>query len=161
MPTRSWRTSVRRTGSEMSRQRGRSIVEVVDINASRARVWEVLSDVESWPSWTPTMTSVAGRAGAGLFLGADFEIRQPGLRPSTMRVVELSDGESFTWMSSSPGLRATAGHAVTETGESRSQVELSFSLSGFMAPLVWVVYGRTIKEFVVTEAASLKTECEQ
>lgn len=145
----------------MTRQGGRSTVQVVDINAPMARVWGVLSDVESWPRWTTTMTSVVGRAGSGLFLNAHFEIRQPRLRPSVMRVVELSDGESFTWMSSSLGLRATAGHTVMETGESRSQVELTFSLSGFIAPLVWVLYGRTIKEFVATEAASLKTECEQ
>ena len=30
----------------------------VEIQASSERVWEVLSNIECWPAWTPTVTSI-------------------------------------------------------------------------------------------------------
>ena len=33
-------------------------VERVIINASPAAIWQVLADVERWPTWTPTVLEV-------------------------------------------------------------------------------------------------------
>ena len=31
---------------------------VVDIPAAPGRVWAVMTDIEHWPEWTPTVTSI-------------------------------------------------------------------------------------------------------
>ena len=51
----------------------------VQIDASPEHVWAVMSDVERWHEWTPTITSVR-RTNAGPFrIGARARIHQPRL----------------------------------------------------------------------------------
>ena len=51
----------------------------VEIDAPAQLVWEVFSDVESWPEWTASVTSLVARDGAGLAIGKRFAIKQPGM----------------------------------------------------------------------------------
>ena len=44
----------------------------VEIDAPAQLVWEVFSDVESWPEWTASVTSLVARDGAGLAIGKRF-----------------------------------------------------------------------------------------
>lgn len=50
------------------------------IDASPELVWDVTEDVERWPEWTRTMTSVKSLEGTGLELGTSFRIKQPAKR---------------------------------------------------------------------------------
>ena len=42
----------------------------VIIEAPVERVWEVFTDVDRWPEWTPSVTRTAVIAGDGVALGA-------------------------------------------------------------------------------------------
>ena len=41
-------------------------------------MWDVFSDVERWPEWTASVTSLVGRDGPELAVGKRFSIKQPG-----------------------------------------------------------------------------------
>ena len=68
----------------------------VEIRASSERVWEVLSDLEGWPAWTPTVTSVQRVDPGPLAVGSRVRICQPKLLPAVWQLTELDEGRSFT-----------------------------------------------------------------
>ena len=131
----------------------------VDIAAPAQKVFAVLADVERWPEWTSTMTSVRRVESGPLALGSSAQLRQPRLRPAVWQVTEFEDGRNFTWATRSPGLRMTAAHFI-ETRGTGSRVTLSFELSGFMAPLVSWLYGSLIERYITTESQGLKKRSE-
>ena len=130
----------------------------VNIDAPPDAVFAVLCDVERWPEWTPTMTSVQ-RLDPGPFgVGSSAQIRQPKLRPAVWKVTEL-EAQNFTWVARTPGLRMKAGHRVERQGAG-SRVQLSFELSGLMARVASRLYGGLIEQYVTTESQKLKQRAE-
>jgi uncharacterized membrane protein len=130
----------------------------INIDASPEKVFAVLCDVERWPEWTPTMTSVQLLDQGPFAVGSSAHIRQPKLRATVWKVTELQT-QNFTWVTHAPGLRMKAGHAVEGRGTG-SRVELSFEISGFMGPLISRLYGGLIQEYVTTESRKLKQRAE-
>jgi uncharacterized membrane protein len=137
----------------------RNTSKTVTIDAPPAKVFEVLCDVERWPQWTPTMTSVRRLDKGAFAIGSTVRVQQPKLRPAVWQVTELEAGRHFTWTTRSPGLRMAAGHFVEPQGTG-SRVALSFEMSGLFAPLVSRLYGKLIDGYVTTESQRLKQHCE-
>ncbi len=53
--------------------------DAIEIDAPPTLVWQVFSDVESWPEWTASVTRLSAVDGPGLAVGKRFEIKQPRL----------------------------------------------------------------------------------
>ncbi|MBS0264157.1 MAG: SRPBCC family protein [Planctomycetes bacterium] len=133
----------------------------LEIHAAPQVVWDVLSRVTHWPDWTPTVTAVEALTGPELRTGAQFLIRQPRLRPAVWTVSSVTPGTEFTWQMSVPGVHASASHVVTDTGRGMSQLKLQVVMTGMLAPLLWWLVGRLTRQYVVTEAESLKKYVER
>lgn len=119
-----------------------------------AEVWAVLSDVERWPDWTPTVESVQRLDDGPFGVGSRARVRQPKLRPAVWEVSELVDGERFTWLSRTPGLTTVGRHEVAaEDGGCR--VTLSIEHSGALSGVAALFWGRLTQRYVQTEAQSL------
>ncbi len=88
----------------------------VDIDAPASLVWDVFSDVERWPEWTASVTTLKALDGPGLAVGKRFEIKQPRLPKLVWEVTELDEGRSWTWEQRSPGGRTIAVHEVHPHG---------------------------------------------
>lgn len=132
----------------------------VTIDAPAELVWQAVRDVEKWPEWTPTMTSVRRLDDGEFRVGSSAEVRQPKQRPRTWTVTELTPGRSFTWATSSPGVRLSADHILTER-DGKVDALLTFTMSGVLAPVASLLAGRMVRRFVDTEATSLKKWCEE
>lgn len=130
----------------------------VVINRPQTHVWRVLSALEEWPQWTPTMTSVRCLSGRGV--GAVYEVRQPGLPKSHLTITDWNEGQSFTWVAREKPSSTVADHVLTTIDENHTEATLTISMSGPMVALVWMLWGRKIRRFVDTEAASLKSRVE-
>ncbi len=131
----------------------------MNIEAPPQRVFTVLQDVERWPEWTSTMTSVQRLDQGPFAIGSRARVRQPKLRPAVWLVTELEHERCFSWVTSAPGLRMKAEHKIKPRGDG-SSVELCFELSGLFGPIFSRLYGGLIERYMVTEAQGLKQRSE-
>jgi uncharacterized membrane protein len=131
-----------------------------EINASAALVWATVRDIERWPDWTPTVTSVRLRTPPPIAVGSRVVIRQPKLPPALWRMVELDDSlRSFTWVNSAPGVRVVAKHWVVPFGE-RSRVRLSLHFEGLLAGILGYATRKLNNRYLALEAQGLKSRVE-
>jgi uncharacterized membrane protein len=132
----------------------------VDIDASAKLVWDVFSDVERWPEWTASVTSLRALDGPGLAVGKRFEIKQPRLPKLVWQVTELDEGSSWTWEQRSPGGRTVAVHEVAPRGDG-TLVRQRLDQQGVIGSLVaWFMHSTT-KRYLRLEAQGLKVRSEQ
>ena len=125
----------------------------VAIDATAARVWAILADVEQWPSWTASVRRVEL---AGPFaVNSVARIRQPKLGRAAWTITELDPGHSFTWRSTALGIRSVATHLVTPTGEGTCDVTLGIDQTGPLAGLAAGLYGGLTKRYMQMEADGL------
>ncbi|MBW0014339.1 SRPBCC family protein [Mycobacterium sp.] len=132
----------------------------IEIYAPPQLVWDVFSDVEHWPDWTASVTSLVGLDGPTLAVGRRFAIKQPGLQKLVWQVTELRPGSSWTWVQRSPGVRVSASHHVTPQ-DGRTQVRQQLDQGGALGALVGRLMVKKTKRFLEMEAQGLKARSEQ
>ncbi len=131
----------------------------VDIEAPPERVWDVMVDVEKWPEWTPSMSSVKRLDPGELRVGSRARVKQPKLAPATMTVTHLERDKTFTWMTSAPGLVVTATHTVMPRGKG-SHAILSITFDGLVGGLLGRAMKSINERYIAFEAAGLKKRSE-
>jgi uncharacterized protein YndB with AHSA1/START domain len=141
--------------------------KTVTIAAPPDEVWRVLEDVETWPTWTASMTSVTrdGRAAradvdSGLAVGETFRVKQPRLPTTAWTVTEVTAPRSFTWVARGPGVRTTATHVVEPAGVG-SEVRLTLDQGGPLGAVLGLVTGGLTRRYLDLEANGLKARVEQ
>src|SRR6185436_18323102 len=100
----------------------------ITIDAPIEVVWSVFTDVERWPTWASSFTSVELIDGP-MRLGAKARIRQPRLPTVVWEVTAWEPGRSWTWTAVGPGARTEASHVLTEPG-GRTVASQSIASSG-------------------------------
>lgn len=133
----------------------------VEIDAPPRLVWDVFSEVQRWPEWTPSVTSLVGRDGPALGVGRRFAIKQPGMARLTWKVTELAPGTSWTWVQRSPGVRVSARHDVIARPGGRTLVRQQLDQGGVLGALVGRLMVAKTKRFLELEAQGLKARSEQ
>ena len=137
-----------------------SFSKSIDIDAAPDAVLAVMSDVERWPEWTPSVTSIT-RLDAGPFMvGSRARIRQPKLPPALWTVSAIEPGRSFTWISKGPGILVTAHHSI-DPHAGGSRVTLSIRYEGLLAKLVAWMTSDINERYLAMEANGLKARCEK
>ena len=134
-------------------------IKTIEIAAPPDNVWHVMADVERWPEWTASVTSVK-RLNSGPFaIGSRARIRQPKLLPAVWTVTALIPGRSFTWISGMPGLHVKGHHAVQSDGGG-SRVTLSIQFEGIFRGIAASAFRKLNEEYLNMEALGLKRYCE-
>ena len=131
----------------------------IAISAPPERVWDVLVDIERWPARIPTVDQAERLDDGPLAVGSRTRLAQPRLPEEVWTVTELTPGSAFTWTSTSPGVRVTASHLVEPAPEG-SRLTLAIDLAGWLAPVGWLMTRSLTRQYVTTEAASIKAASE-
>jgi len=102
-------------------------------------IWKVLTDVEHWRNWTPTVLEVKPLTNTELKVGARYRVTQPKLRPAIYEVTECVPHRAFTWVQRLPGGVMIADHRLVPRN-GRTEVELSFTSNGLLANIVSMIF---------------------
>jgi uncharacterized membrane protein len=136
------------------------VEQTTHIEAPPDVVWRVTADVERWPEWTPTVTSVKRLSEAPFGLGSVARIKQPGQSEADWVVTRFDPGQCFAWETKRTGLRLVGKHEISaEGGGTRN--ELRVHADGVLAVLLWPVLGVALRRALTEENQGLKKYCEQ
>jgi hypothetical protein len=132
----------------------------IDIDAPPETVWAVMSDVERWHEWTPSVRGIRRFDTGPLRVGSRALVRQPRLPPAMWKVTAVDPGRSFSWTSGMPLMRVDAHHGVSPV-EGRSRATLSIHYKGVLGRLLGRALRRVNEEYLALEAQGLKRRSEE
>lgn len=132
----------------------------VVIHVPPSHVWKVMSEVEKWPVWTPSVRKIRRLDKGEFAVGSRAVVYQPKLPPALWRVTELNAERDFTWVSSVPGVHIIAHHSIEPVPEG-SIVMLSVQYKGLLAPVLSRLTAGITSQYLEFEAGGLKNECER
>lgn len=132
----------------------------IDISAPPQVVWGVMSDVEHWPDWTASVTSIRRLDGGPFTVGSRVLIRQPKFPPALWKATAVEPGRSFTWKSGLPGLHVYAHHTV-EPIQKGSRVTLALDYDGLLSRLMVALTRSITERYLTMEAEGLKRRSEE
>jgi hypothetical protein len=151
-------------------RKGRAVVDTegvvgefttsIEIAATPARIWNVLSDLERWREWTPSIERITPLDDAPLGVGSKVRIEQPRLRPATWEITSWEPGRGFTWKSWGVGYSALGDHRINP-GPSGCRVDLALRLDGVLGRLAGRLGRGLIERYIGFEAGGLKDRSEQ
>lgn len=133
----------------------------VQIAATPDVIWEALADVERWPEWTASVSSVQRLESGPLAVGSTARVVQPKVRPAVYTVTACEPGASFVWTAKGAGITTVAGHYIEALGDGKSAVRLVFEQTGLLTPLVGLFAGSMIRRYLALESESLKKVSER
>ena len=136
-----------------------TLEDTIWIDAPPATVWVVTEDVERWPEWTPTVSSVTRVVDAPLGVGSVVRIKQPAQPESEWTVTTFEIGERFAWTTQRLGLRMRAEHVLQPEDEGTRNT-LRIEARGLVAFLLSPLLRPLIQRALAEENRGLKQHCE-
>jgi hypothetical protein len=135
------------------------VSDTVRIDARADVVWAVTVDVERWPEWLPTVTSVTRLDDGPLQRGSVARLEQPMQPPGLWVVTAFEANRIFAWESRRRGLRFVATHVLLPDG-SATMNTLTVEASGVLAVLLWPLLRAALRRAVTAENRAFKQRCE-
>jgi uncharacterized protein YndB with AHSA1/START domain len=129
------------------------------INARVERVWEILIDVERWPEWTRSMSTVKRLDPGPLTIGSRARITQPKLPTVVWQVTELTPLQSFSWTARGLGITSVADHRLAST-DGGTDLTLALRQTGPLSAVLGMVTGELTRRYLEMEAQGLKQRSE-
>jgi hypothetical protein len=141
----------------------RAIETEIEIDAPPARVWAVLIDFATYPTWNPFVRRIAGEPSTGARL--DVLLGPPGKRPMRFRptVLRAEPERELRWLGHLLVRGLFDGEHAFELeplGADRTRLRQSERFGGLLVPLVGGLLAETRRGFVAMNEA-LKARAEQ
>lgn len=132
----------------------------VEIQAPQQRVWEVLSDIDSWPELVGTVEAAEVISPTPLGLGSRVRLRQPKLPEGEWEITAWEPPVFFEWTQKTAGGRIVAGHRVDADGEEGSRLTLTIDMRGPIVKVAGRLTSKTTRSYLEIEATDLKRAAE-
>jgi uncharacterized membrane protein len=132
----------------------------IDIVAPQQRVWDVLSDLGSWPQRIETVDVVELLTPAPVGEGSRVRLKQPKLPEGTWEVTVWDAPSYFEWRQRSGGVTNVAGHRVEALEEGRSRLTLTLDMRGLLVPVFGRFYQGLTNRYMTIEAQGMKRAAE-
>jgi hypothetical protein len=142
----------------------RSVKASINIRAPQDRVWAILSDLASYPAWSPFVVAVEGRAAVGetVTLVVAMTKGRPPLRQRET-ISRWEEGHEISWgtvMGHPRLLKAERFQRLTRVNAGETLYETADDFEGLLVPVVMALYGSRIQAGFHATAAALKERAE-
>jgi hypothetical protein len=117
--------------------RADEVITHVAIAAPRARVWAILTDFPSYPSWNPFIRRIEGRLAVGEEINAD--LHTTNLKPMTVKakILIVDPNTQLRWLGSLPGLFSGEHYwKLTDRSDGGTDLEQGEVFRGIMVPFI-------------------------
>ena len=129
----------------------------IEIQAKPETVWDVLADIDNWPSWNPDVKEA--KLTGGLKVGSVFRWKAgPGTITSSLEQVDRP--REIGWSGRTMGIIAVHVYRLESSGEG-TKVRTEESFDGLIARLLKGPTRRTLQKGINGGLASLKAEAER
>jgi uncharacterized membrane protein len=133
----------------------------IDVAAPARQVFDVYADVERWPDWTASVTSIERLDEGPLRVGSRARVRQPWLPTTVWEVTELVPGERFSWVARGPGVVTTGIHIARDTDRAGvTEVTAALEHRGPLGPVLGFLSRRLTRRYLDLEVRGIKQRCE-
>ena len=132
----------------------------IEMDAPQQWVWDVLSDLESWPQRIETVDSVELLTPAPITRGSKVRLKQPRLPEGTWDVTAWDAPSYFEWTQRTGGTTSVAGHRVEAVGEGRARLTLTLDVRGLLIPIMMQFYKDLTNRYMNLEAEGMKRAAE-
>ena len=100
----------------------------IETSATPARVWRLLSDVQTWKDWNSGIESIQIR---GPFAkGTTFEMKPPGVDAFMGTLIDVREQESFTDETVVDGTRVVVTHKLVPRADGGTEIVYLTQVSG-------------------------------
>ncbi len=131
----------------------------IEIKASMAHIWAVTYDIENWPQWTPTISSVKKCDREQTAVGSKAWVKQPAMKKTEWTITALNEPECFVWTARIFGMPSVATHTIFEK-EGKTYNRLGFEMTGQLARLLGPILRPQLQKALIIENKGLKAFCE-
>ena len=127
------------------------------IHAPANKVWEVMTNIESWPQWQKEISKT--KIKGAIKPGSSFEWKSSGISiHSTLHTVVPAS--QFGWEGKSLGIFAIHNWTIKEKN-GKTEVLMEGSMEGFLAGLFKKSFNKNLEKGMVSWLELLKKECEK
>ena len=131
----------------------------IEVNAPAALIWSVMSDIERWPEWTASITSIERTETGPLGVGSKARVKQPKLAAANFVVTTWQPERGFDWVTSNAAVTAVGRHWIAPAATG-ARVTLAVEFSGPLSGVIAWLYGGLTTRYVRMEAEGLKQRSE-
>lgn len=134
----------------------------IEINASAERVWEILSDFESFSHWNPFVTKVEGKPIIDEKLKIDVQIPDGSLQKFTPIVLKADENKELSWTGTLPLnlFRGEHFYIIESLNENKIRFVHGEYFSGWLVRIIWFLQGEKIKRGYKLMNEALKKRAE-
>jgi hypothetical protein len=140
----------------------KEIYSEIEVNASAAIVWDILTNFDDFPNWNPFIKKISGKPKEGSQL--EIFLKPPNSSGMTFKptIIECIPGEKLRWLGKLWIPKLFDGEhsfIIKKLDENRILFIQKESFSGILVPLLSALIGDTINGFeMMNQALKKKVE---
>lgn len=135
--------------------------KTIEIEAPPDRVWDVLTDLEAWPSRIETVDEVELLTPPPIGKMSRVRLKQPKLPEGVWDFTAWDPPSFFEWVQRASGVTNIAGHRVEALGAGRSRLTLTLEMTGLLIPIIGRLYRDLTNRYMTLEAEGMKRAAER
>lgn len=135
----------------------------IEINASAEKVWQILSDFESFSTWNPFVIKVLGQPKVDEMLKIEVQLPESMKLKFTPKVLVAEPNKELRWVGTMPlnAFRGEHFYQIKSLDENRVRFIHGEHFSGWLVRLIWLMVGKQTENGYRIMNEALKKEAEK